>query len=603
MVPLSTYVWTTVAPSFLSEHAFDVANMSATLDKRAETKVWGLDPSTNMGYRPVGTPSSSDLGWVSDFERYAVRIQKDFINNGRSYVNLTRLQCLEHYTGFERDWSDVLLVATNDLLDDSTNLFEAENSILAIAMQLNLFVGSTAHQNLWECGTSNSFNCYKRQSWLGDASQVADWNTWGYKIDYCLAKSQYLGDKCNLSLDVPIMIIVCIANLIKCLRIYYTTYLYANAAGDRIPLSTLDDAAVSFLTQQDKSTASMSLAGREIIDTLWQHRQPRTWIPKRERWYSVSSLWTWLATLTLCTAVLLLGLTFFVLGLVNTAAVTGSRTPDIATLGFGIPSQFEKSIGGGYGSFMGHPKRALYASVAWANSWQLMISILYVQYNTQLTAFAVGVEWSRFAHQKEPLRLKDPETEYASNRAVLRASDPSLLRRLRGWCRRCFTAQVSVRKTLRVSAPRGLQRSSYFVSMPWRYGIPLISSMALLHWLMSQSLFVVAAVAYGGDGIPQVPTYTSAYSLEAIVVTACVGFTLICALVVLGMQRYSGTIPLASSCSAAISAACHPPEGDFEAALFRIQWGVVSVDEHGVGHCSLTTARDVLPPELGQRYA
>ncbi|KAK5733569.1 hypothetical protein LTR17_009557 [Elasticomyces elasticus] len=166
MVPQSTYVWTTVTPSFLSEHAFDVANMSATLDRRAETKVWGLDPSTIMGYEPVGTPSSSDLGWVSDFKRYAVRIQKDFINNGRSYVNLTRLQCLEHYTGFERDISDVLLVATNDLLDNSTNLLEADNSILAIAMQLNLFVGSTTRQNLWECGTSNSFNCYKRRSWL-----------------------------------------------------------------------------------------------------------------------------------------------------------------------------------------------------------------------------------------------------------------------------------------------------------------------------------------------------------------------------------------------------------------------------------------------------
>ena len=60
--------------------------------------------------------------------------------------------------------------------------------------------------------------------------------------------------------------------------------------------------------------------------------------------------------------------------------------------------------------------------------------------------------------------------------------------------------ELRVRKTLRVSAPEGIQRSSYFVSMPWRYGIPLISAMSILHWLASQSVFVYVAELYRADG-------------------------------------------------------------------------------------------------------
>ena len=56
------------------------------------------------------------------------------------------------------------------------------------------------------------------------------------------------------------------------------------------------------------------------------------------------------------------------------------------------------------------------------------------------------------------------------------------------------------RKTLRVSFPEGIQRSSYFISMPLRYGIPLTVSMALLHWTVSQSVFVVRVISHYSDG-------------------------------------------------------------------------------------------------------
>lgn len=74
------------------------------------------------------------------------------------------------------------------------------------------------------------------------------------------------------------------------------------------------------------------------------------------------------------------------------------------------------------------------------------------------------------------------------------------------------------------------------------------------------------------------------------------------------LGRYRCGTPLASTCSAAISAACHRPSRDAQAHMFQVQWGVVS--EHPgthVGHCAFTTAKDVTGdnnrPESDRFYA
>lgn len=63
-------------------------------------------------------------------------------------------------------------------------------------------------------------------------------------------------------------------------------------------------------------------------------------------------------------------------------------------------------------------------------------------------------------------------------------------------------------------------------------------------------------------------------------------------------------MPLTSTCSAAISAACHRPEADKEAHLLPVQWGVAGRDDqdNDVYFCSFTTSRDVAAPEMGSSY-
>ena len=63
-----------------------------------------------------------------------------------------------------------------------------------------------------------------------------------------------------------------------------------------------------------------------------------------------------------------------------------------------------------------------------------------------------------------------------------------------------FSRMCKVRKPLRVSEPLGIQRSSYFISLPLRYGIPLYASSGFLHWLISQSLFLARITALRPDG-------------------------------------------------------------------------------------------------------
>jgi hypothetical protein len=87
----------------------------------------------------------------------------------------------------------------------------------------------------------------------------------------------------------------------------------------------------------------------------------------------------------------------------------------------------------------------------YANMWQVIVSFLYLAYSALLACMLVGDEWSRFATH---------------------------------------------RKTLRVTHSRGIQRSAYFVSMPYKYGIPLTIANIILHILISQSLFFIGTVAY-----------------------------------------------------------------------------------------------------------
>lgn len=165
----------------------------------------------------------------------------------------------------------------------------------------------------------------------------------------------------------------------------------------------------------------------------------------------------------------------------------------------------------------------------------------------------------------------------------------------------------AARKPLRVSVPLGYQRSSWFLSLPYRYSVPLTICSALVHWFISQAMFFVRTLMYNYDGSVDFANGVSriGFSPIGIILAFTLASILVVALASMGfINRYPGgerAMPLMSTCSAAISAACHAPEDDKDAHLLPVRWGVVSSDD-GIEHCSFTTARDVKPPLQGGLY-
>ncbi|KAI4102204.1 MAG: hypothetical protein LQ339_004728 [Xanthoria mediterranea] len=196
--------------------------------------------------------------------------------------------------------------------------------------------------------------------------------------------------------------------------------------------------------------------------------------------------------------------------------------------------------------------KSLYLSVGFSNLWQFVISLLYLAYNAVLTAMLVANEWDEFG---------------------------------------------KTRKTLRLTSPQGHQRSSYFISVPLKYGLPVLVAFGALHYTISQSVFVVYLVRFLSNGEEDVGhrSATSGYSCFGIIASLGLGFVLLLLLILAGfLGKYQNGTLLASTCSAAISAACHRPSRDTQAHIFQLQWGVVSRNpQTHVGHCCFTTAKDV----------
>jgi hypothetical protein len=173
-------------------------------------------------------------------------------------------------------------------------------------------------------------------------------------------------------------------------------------------------------------------------------------------------------------------------------------------------------------------------------------------------------------------------------------------------------SKIGKNKTkLRTTIPRGQQRSTYFLQLPYTYALPLMIIMIAIHYIVSSSLFVVDIIAYYFDssGDLTMDSGTSGwllnYSPLAIICALAASLLPLGLLIALSHRKLYPGLPMAGSCSALISAACHPPPEEGDAGLLPVQWGVVKSTinpETGVGHCSISSG-EVSAPVEGQLYS
>ena len=130
----------------------------------------------------------------------------------------------------------------------------------------------------------------------------------------------------------------------------------------------------------------------------------------------------------------------------------------------------------------------------------------------------------------------------------------------------------------------------------------MISS-ALLHWLVSQILFLIRLSLYTGDSETHPERTISTLGLSPMAII----FVILASCLVMAIALFSGSrklrpgLPLVGSCSAGISAACHPPAQDIKVSKVPLMWGTVET-EGEYGHCCFTH-KPVNMPFQGEEYA
>jgi hypothetical protein len=198
-----------------------------------------------------------------------------------------------------------------------------------------------------------------------------------------------------------------------------------------------------------------------------------------------------------------------------------------------------------------------------ANIPQLAFSIVYLAYNNLFTRLLLADEFARFATHRKGLRVSEGRS--------------------------------------------GQQRSTRFLSLPVRYGVPLMAYSVLLHWLLSQSLFLVRIDGVYANG--EVDIYDrltrlgySTSGVIAVIAAMTVGTAIG---VLLGVfQRLDGGVGDGSN-SVVISAACHPLVRKRDMQARRVKWGDITpleVSEGGERHAGFD-CDEVGEMRVGAYYA
>jgi hypothetical protein len=224
---------------------------------------------------------------------------------------------------------------------------------------------------------------------------------------------------------------------------------------------------------------------------------------------------------------------------------TRETWPIIATFGLGKPqTNFNLS----------DTSSDLLVAIITANSPQMIVTYIYLLFNSLMTSMLAMAEWCTYA------------------------AGPA--------------------RGLRVSSPQKAseQRSKYFLQVPLRYGLLVMLFLTVLHWLVSQMVFMARIDVYDVQGQldPASSVTTVYFSPLAMVIAVPLGSTLVLLLIGFAIiAHYPANVPLAACCSASISAACQPADGDSfveDLAQKRLTWGVVGFGrgDRGVGHATFS---------------
>jgi len=465
--------------------------------------------------------------------------------NVSNFERLTPEECVREYT--------VDFISHRRHVVAVTTLKAAENDGNSLLGTLDWEYGKI--QNSWVCSATvdddmllhpwpiDQLDCTVEEALSDGFMYIAD-----EEVQFCL--SQRVPDVCRLQFSLPIMIIVIACNAIKLVCILLTLM------RNQTTLITMGDAIDSYLRRPDPTTRGMcTLTMDDVKKGVWLlSPEPRVWAYRKYFRFKAAGMRRWVSTS-------LFGfLTCVALAILLYVATQNTTTnPDIHTwwsLGFGTVKaasliRWANPMTGTSG---------LLRNVLLANLPQLLISTMYLGYNQAYTCMAFASEYTKY-----------------------------------------FDNQLS----LRVSRPKGQQHNSYFLTLPFRYIIPIMVLSTTMHFILSQGFFLVAIDVFDLEGNfdAERTIMSVGFSIGALVVLVALCGAVVLAAFLAGFRCFPKGIPLVGPCSAAISAACHV--ADFEDGVVvaegKVQWGVVDV-RNRVGHLAFSASL-VGKPVPGVYYA
>ncbi|KAL2005113.1 hypothetical protein VTN00DRAFT_2963 [Thermoascus crustaceus] len=333
--------------------------------------------------------------------------------------------------------------------------------------------------------------------------------------------------RCQLLYNPPISIAIIVTAVVKVAAMFLAAKLDRNRSE---PLLTVGDAIASFLTRPDPMTRGACWMSKSDVNKIWGTlgaRAPGSQVAlvhggnsmetelkpgrltRRKLWWEAASIPRWAVTLALCG--MCIGVGAYLLDQAGSAAgINNSSVKYWWQLGFGTAT--------GSVLLQNAMQWPILGYVVVANTPQFIVTISYYFYNNVLTSMLAAAEYSSYGISRKSLRVSWPK-------------------------------------------PHSSQRSTYWLSMPYQYSVPLLITYAALHWTISQSLFYVQIVPYDMFSKPVEGQVLSAlgYSPIAIFVSLLVGGVLMSAFLMMAIfRRFQSFMPLAGSCSAAIRASCHP---------------------------------------------
>ncbi|KAL6364354.1 hypothetical protein LRP88_02274 [Fusarium phalaenopsidis] len=451
---------------------------------------------------------------------------------------LSNLECIRQYaTAFQTSHQDVILVTGTKELKSKDLVMEHWSA------SVDVYFPEESYS--WVCPSTYAYPCRDRLPALEKAAE--NWAPYFDKVEYCYSRPAE--EACQLTFSPTFIAYVLVSNALKA-----AILLYIALKPPAESLLVLGDAVESFLTAPDAVSAGGCLAAVSDIkkkdNNEWT--RPRTWAPVKRRWASAISRRRWTVSILVYSVSLSVVLFFLIFGIIR---LRGSRDlGSLWRLGFGAVTG-EALISTKGNSIVN--SFTMTQAVLLANLPQFIFSGLYFQYNGLLTGMLAANEWSDFGRKKKGLRVS--------------------------------------------SDPRGEQRSRYFLQLPYRWSIPLILMSMLIHWMISQSIFIVAI-----DLVDEFAT-TCGYSPAAIVAVVITAVVMALAVVITGYRRLPTAMPVVGSCSLGIAAACHGL-GDADRsdeALVPLIWGAMTHPDEvsgNTGHCGFSS-NDVDQPYEGGLYS